>query len=157
MRCPRCGHDQDRVVDSRPAREGAAIRRRRECTSCEHRYTTYEYVERAPTLVAKRDGRRVAYDREKLLTGVLTACMKRPVSREQIDALVDRVEQRVFTGARDEVGSVELGEAVMDELEALDQVAYVRFASVYRDFRNAEQFLAELRGLLGKAPGGEGG
>ena len=152
MLCPACSHDQDRVVDSRSTREGAAIRRRRECLSCGHRYTTYEYVERAPVLVAKKDGRRVPYDREKLLDGVISACQKRPVSREQIDALADRVESRIFSGVQDEVESQEIGEAVMDELEELDEVAYVRFASVYRSFRNVNQFMQELRSLLERHP-----
>lgn len=153
MLCPACQHDQDRVVDSRSTREGAAIRRRRECLRCGHRFTTYEYVERAPVLVAKKDGRRVTYDREKLLDGVMRACQKRPVSRDQIDRLADRVEARIFSGVRDEVESREIGEAVMDELEELDEVAYVRFASVYRSFRNVNQFMHELRSLLERHPG----
>ncbi|RKZ18520.1 transcriptional regulator NrdR [bacterium] len=153
MLCPACNHDQDRVVDSRATREGAAIRRRRECLGCGHRFTTYEYVERAPVLVAKKDGRRVPYDREKLLDGVISACQKRPVSREQIDSLAARVEARIFSGVRDEVESQEIGEAVMDELEELDEVAYVRFASVYRSFRNVNQFMHELRSLLERHPG----
>jgi transcriptional repressor NrdR len=156
MLCPACGHDEDRVVDSRSTREGAAIRRRRECLACQHRFTTYEYVERAPVLVVKKDGRRVAYAREKVVDGVIRACEKRPVSREQIDRLVDRVELRVFASARDEVPSQELGEAVMDELEELDEVSYVRFASVYRSFRNVNQFMEELRSLLDRHPGGAG-
>ena len=138
MRCPNCGHAQDRVVDSRATREGAAIRRRRECLQCQHRFTTYEYVESTPVLVVKKDGRRVPFDREKVVTGVMRACEKRPVSREQIDRLA----------AREEISSVEIGEAVMDELEELDEVAYVRFASVYRSFRNVNQFMDELRSLL---------
>jgi transcriptional repressor NrdR len=153
MRCPACGHDEDRVVDSRATRDGAAIRRRRECLRCEHRYTTYEYVERAPVLVAKKDGRRVPYDREKVITGVMRACQKRPVSREQIDALADRVEARLFSSAKDEVTSTEIGEAVMAELEELDEVAYVRFASVYRSFRNVNQFMDELRQILERTQG----
>ena len=153
MLCPACSHDQDRVVDSRSTREGAAVRRRRECLSCGHRYTTYEYVERAPVLVAKKDGRRVPYDRDKLLDGVISACQKRPVSREQIDELADRVEARIFSGVQEEVESQQIGEAVMDELEELDEVAYVRFASVYRSFRNVNQFMQELRSLLERHPG----
>lgn len=148
MRCPSCSHDEDRVVDSRATRDGAAIRRRRECLKCEQRFTTYEYVERAPALVMKRDGRRVPYDRERIVTGVMRACQKRPVSREQIDQLADRVQARLFSAAREEVSSVEIGEAVMAELEELDEVAYVRFASVYRSFRNVNQFMDELRQLL---------
>lgn len=152
MRCPVCEHDEDRVVDSRSTREGAAIRRRRECLSCQHRYTTYEYVERAPVLVVKKDGRRVAYDREKLLSGLMRACQKRPVSREQMDRVVARVEAHVLGGAADEVQSRALGEAVMAELEDLDEIAYVRFASVYRSFRNVNQFMEELKDLLERQP-----
>jgi transcriptional repressor NrdR len=153
MRCPSCGHDEDRVVDSRSTREGAAIRRRRQCAGCGQRFTTYEYVERAPVLVVKKDGRRVPYDRERIVTGVIRACQKRSISREQIDLLVDRVEGRMFAGARDEVDSREIGELVMSELEELDEVAYVRFASVYRSFRNLNQFMDELRVLLQRHDG----
>jgi len=153
MRCPSCGEDQDRVVDSRSTREGAAIRRRRECLGCGARFTTYEYVERSAASVAKKDGRRVSFDREKVVNGVLRACEKRPVSRDQIDRLVDRVEARLFSAARDEVSSEEIGEAVMDELEELDEVAYIRFASVYRSFRNVSQFMEELRSILERHPG----
>ena len=156
MRCPHCGHLQDRVVDSRTTREGAATRRRRECLQCGQRYTTYEYIERAPVLVIKKDGRRVPFDREKVLGGVLRACEKRKISREELDALVDRVESRVLSQAKEEVSSREIGVAVMDELESLDEVAYVRFASVYRSFRNVNQFMDELRSLLERQPeGGE--
>ena len=140
MLCPSCGHAEDRVVDSRSTREGAAIRRRRECVDCGHRFTTYEYVERAPMLVMKKDGRRVPYEREKTLTGVMAACQKRPISREQMDDLIARVELRLFAGARDEITSREIGEAIMGELEELDEIAYVRFASVYRNFREAQDF-----------------
>jgi transcriptional repressor NrdR len=153
MRCPNCGHEHDRVVDSRSTREGAAIRRRRECLQCNHRFTTYEYVESTPVLVVKRDGRRVPFDREKVINGVMRACEKRAISRDQIDRLADRVAARLFSGAREEVSSVEIGEAVMDELEELDEVAYVRFASVYRSFRNVNQFMDELRSLLDRHPG----
>jgi transcriptional repressor NrdR len=148
MLCPSCGHAEDRVVDSRSTREGAAIRRRRECVNCAHRFTTYEYVERAPVLVVKKDGRRVPYEREKILTGVMAACQKRPISREQMDDLIARVELRLIAGARDEISSGEIGEAIMGELEELDEIAYVRFASVYRSFRNVNQFMDELRILL---------
>lgn len=153
MRCPHCGHGHDRVVDSRATREGAATRRRRECLDCGSRFTTYEYIERAPVLVIKKDGRRVPFDREKVLAGVLRACEKRRVSREDIDALVAKVESRVLSSAREEVSSREIGVAVMDELESLDEVAYVRFASVYRSFRNVNQFMDELRSLLERQSG----
>jgi transcriptional repressor NrdR len=152
MRCPHCGHQHDRVVDSRSTREGAATRRRRECLGCSRRFTTYEYIERAPVLVIKKDGRRVSFDREKILGGVLRACEKRKISREELDRLVDSVEARVLAAAKEEVSSREIGTAVMDELEVLDEVAYVRFASVYRSFRNVNQFMDELRGLLERQP-----
>ncbi len=152
MRCPSCGHSEDRVVDSRSTREGAATRRRRECLQCSHRYTTYEYVEKAPTLVVKKDGRRVPFDRDKLVGGIIHACQKRPVSREEIDHLVARVESRVFSGAADEIPSRDIGEAVMVELQDLDEIAYVRFASVYRSFRDVNQFMDELRVLLDRPP-----
>jgi len=153
MRCPACSHEEDRVVDSRSAREGEAIRRRRECVACGHRFTTYESIERAPMLVVKKDGRRVPYERENILTGLMAACQKRPISRDEMDALVARVEARLFAGARDEVSSVEIGELVMAELEDLDEIAYVRFASVYRSFRNLNQFMDELRTLLDRQEG----
>lgn len=155
MKCPSCGHGQDRVVDSRSTREGAAIRRRRECLECQTRFTTYEYVESTPALVVKKDGRRVPFDREKVIGGVMRACEKRAISREQIDRLADRVAARLFSKARDEVSSTEIGEAVMDELEELDEVAYVRFASVYRSFRNVNQFMDELRSILDRHETGD--
>lgn len=144
-------------MDSRSTREGAAIRRRRECVDCGHRFTTYEYVERAPILVIKKNGQRVPYEREKILTGVMAACQKRPISREQMDDLIARVEQRLFAGARDEISSREIGEAIMGELEELDEIAYVRFASVYRSFRNVNQFMDELRVLLDRSEQSGGG
>jgi len=153
MRCPNCAHTEDRVVDSRSIKEGAAIRRRRQCDHCGHRFTTYEYVEHTSGFVRKKDGRRQPYDRDRLLAGVIQACHKRPVSREQIDALADRVEARVFGPAREEIPSEEIGEAVMEELEKLDDVAYVRFASVYRSFRNVSQFMDELRNVLERGGG----
>ena len=153
MRCPNCGNLEDRVVDSRSTKEGSAIRRRRECVSCSHRYTTYEYVERTSALVVKKDGRRQTYDRDRLLAGVIQACHKRPVSRAEIDALADRVEATVFAPAREEIPSEEIGRAVMEELEKLDDVAYLRFASVYRSFQSASQFMDELRSLLKRDAG----
>jgi transcriptional repressor NrdR len=153
VRCPNCGHNEDRVVDSRSTKEGAAIRRRRECVSCGHRFTTYEYVERTSALVVKKDGRHQNYDRDRLLAGVLQACHKRPVTREEIDALADRVESRIFAPAREEIPSSEIGIAVMEELEKLDDVAYLRFASVYRSFHNVSEFMDELRSLLERDAG----
>ncbi|HSG26957.1 MAG TPA: transcriptional regulator NrdR [Candidatus Krumholzibacterium sp.] len=150
MRCPACGHDEDKVVDSRSTKENSAVRRRRECTSCGHRFTTYEYVEHRPVMVVKKDGRREHYSRDKILNGLLRACEKRPVSTETLENLVDEVERSVSGRVRDEIPTQELGNEVMTRLAAIDQVAYVRFASVYRDFKDVSQFLLELRGLLEK-------
>lgn len=151
MRCPHCGASSDKVVDSRASQGGAAIRRRRECLECGERFTTYEYVEAFSLILIKRDGRREPYDRNKLQTGVQTACARRPISAEQIDDLVRGVETRLQNLGRREVPTVEVGEIVMEELRRLDQVAYVRFASVYRDFKTAEEFRDELDRLSGKA------
>ncbi len=148
MRCPSCGQDRDRVVDSRAVRGGRAVRRRRLCMECDHRFTTYEYVEAAMFVVVKKDGRREPYNREKLVSGILTACEKRPVSRDAIDALVDRVETAIGERGEREVRSQEIGEAVMRELRGLDEIAYVHFASVYRRFKDVGEFLDEVRSLL---------
>ncbi len=150
MRCPACGHDEDKVVDSRSTKENSAVRRRRECLACGHRFTTYEYVEHRPVMVVKKDGRREHYSRDKILNGLLRACEKRPVSTETLEKLVDEVEKTVSSHVRDEIPTSELGNEVMKRLATIDQVAYVRFASVYRDFKDISQFLLELRGLLGK-------
>jgi transcriptional repressor NrdR len=147
MKCPFCGDEDDRVLDSRPAREGSAVRRRRECSKCGNRYTTYESVERASLMVVKRDNSREPYDRDKLLRGVMLACRKRPVSREAMERLVDAVESKLGEEYRVEVAASELGEMVLAQLRALDPVAYVRFASVYRKFETAEQFVEELKNL----------
>jgi transcriptional repressor NrdR len=149
VKCPFCGHAEDRVVDSRSTREGEAVRRRRECLACEARFTTYEYVERLPVTVVKIDGRRVSYDRDKVLLGLIRACEKRPVSRESLEALVDDVERNtVFSAQGSEISSQRLGEAVMSRLKEIDEVAYVRFASVYRRFTDLNQFMVELDQLL---------
>lgn len=148
MKCPACGLDKDRVVDSRAVQDGRAVRRRRSCLECSHRFTTYECVEPATSMVTKVDGRHESYDRQKLTAGVLAACQKRPVSRDEVDALVDRVEAALGEGGEREVSSEKIGEAVMNELQKLDQVAYVRFASVYRHFKDVGQFLDEIRTLL---------
>jgi transcriptional repressor NrdR len=140
VRCPFCGADEDRVVDTRSSQEGRAVRRRRECESCGKRFTTYESVELFPRQVVKRDGRREPYDRQKLLLGIVTACTKRPVNIDTIEAIVERIEQRLEESGRVEVESRWLGEQVMQELQAADEVAYVRFASVYRNFREARDF-----------------
>ncbi|MCP4546185.1 MAG: transcriptional repressor NrdR [bacterium] len=151
MKCPFCGHMEDRVVDSRSTREGEAVRRRRECLACTARFTTYEYVERSPVTVVKTDGRRVSYDRGKILGGLLRACEKRPVSREDLEALVDSVERKVvYSSLGGELTSKQLGEEVMLRLQDLDEVAYVRFASVYRRFTDLNQFTSELETLLDK-------
>ncbi len=147
MRCPFCGADEDRVVDTRSSQEGRAVRRRRECEACGKRFTTYESVELFPRQVVKRDGRREPYDRQKLLLGIVTACTKRPVNIDTIEAAVDRIEQRLEESGRVEVDSSWLGEQVMNELQEVDEVAYVRFASVYRQFKDVTEFMDELRGL----------
>lgn len=139
---------EDKVVDSRAAKDGEAIRRRRECLACGKRFTTYEYIEKTPLMVIKRDGRREAYNREKLLTGLLKACEKRPVSREQLDRLVDDVESATFGKFKNEIRSTDLGNEVIERLQALDEVAYVRFASVYRQFRDVGQFMSEIKNII---------
>lgn len=147
MRCPRCGQDRDRVLDSRAIRQGQAVRRRRQCHGCGERFTTYETVEARPVLVVKRDGRRVAYDRAKVVAGLAKACEKRPVSLEQIEGIVDEIERELAQAAGREVPSHEIGRLVLERLRGVDEVAYVRFASVYRSFQNVDEFLAELRRL----------
>jgi transcriptional repressor NrdR len=148
MKCPACNHLEDKVVDSRTTKEGEAIRRRRECLKCGKRYTTYEYIEKAPLMVVKKDGGREAYEREKLLTGLIKACEKRPVARGQLEKLVDEVEGATFGRFKHEVHSDELGREIIDRLKAIDEVAYVRFASVYRQFKDINEFMDEIRGIL---------
>jgi transcriptional repressor NrdR len=148
MRCPFCKRDDSKVLDSRESAEGTVTRRRRECLSCHKRFTTYERVEELMPLVVKKDGRREPYDREKLISGLQKAVEKRPVSMAQLEALVAEVEARVLERGEKEVPSNLVGEEVMRRLRALDQVAYVRFASVYRSFRDIEEFMDELKGLL---------
>jgi len=158
VKCPFCGHKEDRVVDSRSTRDDEAVRRRRECTLCNARYTTYEYVERSPVMVVKADGRRVSYEREKILGGLLKACEKRPVARESLEQLVDGVERDlVYASLGGELTSQAIGEAVMERLHALDEVAYVRFASVYRRFADLNHFAAELNRLLDQREGKQKG
>jgi transcriptional repressor NrdR len=147
MRCPYCGHLEDRVVDSREAQEGLVTRRRRECLGCARRFTTYERIEDVLPQVVKKDGRREAFDRTKIVDGVATACQKRPVSAEQLEALVAGIERQVQETGDREIRSTVIGEAVMQRLRALDEVAYVRFASVYRAFRDVGEFMTELEGL----------
>ena len=147
MKCPRCGNEDDKVVDSRAVRDGRAVRRRRECSACEERFTTYEAVETRPVLVAKRSGHTVAYNRGKVITGVTKACEKRPVSMEQIEIIVDRVERNLAQSGRREVPSESIGMYVLEQLRDVDEVAYVRFASVYRSFQNINEFFALLNDL----------
>jgi transcriptional repressor NrdR len=150
MRCPFCGHLEDRVVDSREAQDGQATRRRRECLGCERRFTTYERVEESLPSLVKKDGRREAFDRRKVLDGMRRACQKRPVSQERIDEMATRVERRLQESGEREVRSSAVGELVMEMLRAEDPVAYVRFASVYRDFRDVGEFTAAVLGLQEK-------
>jgi transcriptional repressor NrdR len=148
VRCPFCGHTEDRVVDSRVGREGEFIRRRRECLKCRRRYTTYEYVEDVLPHVVKRDGRREPFDRQKLRGSILKACEKRSVGVQAVDDVVADIEAKLHERAEKEISSRELGELVMERLQELDQVAYVRFASVYRQFKDIAQFMDEVKGLL---------
>jgi transcriptional repressor NrdR len=158
MRCPFCGHVEDRVVDSRETQDGQATRRRRECLGCQRRFTTYERIEEVLPAVVKKDGRREAFDRTKILHGLERACQKRPVSAEQIQAMASAVERRLQECGEKEVASRTIGEALMARLRELDPVAYVRFASVYRSFEDVGDFMSELAGLAaGKKPCPAGG
>ena len=148
MRCPYCGNRNDSVIDSRVSRNGSSVRRRRECLKCKRRFTTYEYVERIPLMVIKKDGRREPFDREKLMNGVVVACEKRPVGMKRIEALVDVIERQLEKKHDREVASKDIGELVMKQLHELDEIAYVRFASVYRQFRDVGQFMKELKKFL---------
>ncbi|MCM2250496.1 MAG: transcriptional regulator NrdR [Geothrix sp.] len=154
MRCPFCGHLEDKVVDSRESREGDSIRRRRECLSCARRFTSYERVEEVPLVILKKDGRREPFDRQKVMKGLLLACQKRPVSLARIEQLVGDLHARLMERPDREIRSRELGELIMDELKGLDQVAYVRFASVYRDFKDLPDFVKALEGLMHKEAAG---
>ena len=147
MRCPICGKDNDKVVDSRSAQDGNIIRRRRKCLECGHKFTTYEAIEQTPLYVIKKDNRREPFQREKLLGGIITACKKRPVSMESIERLVHTIEMEIHSGFQVEVPSWKLGEMIIKGLRQLDDVAYVRFASVYRQFKDVEEFMEELRKL----------
>ena len=147
MRCPSCGYLESKVVDSRPSDDGAAIRRRRECLACQHRFTTYERLGDNPLLVTKSDGSSETYDRNKLLRGVTVACAKRPISPDQITSLIDDIEADLRMMPRNEITSRDLGNKVLERLEKLDDVAYVRFASVYKDFQNIEEFASALEEL----------
>jgi len=148
MKCPFCNHIEDKVVDSRESREGDAIRRRRQCLACERRFTTYERIDEVPYMVIKKDGRREKFDRQKVLSGLLKACEKRPVSMGRLAELVDQVEGKVTDSPDREIATTEIGEMLMDALRDLDKIAYVRFASVYRDFQDEEAFFIELKNLM---------
>lgn len=150
MRCPYCGEENTKVMDSRPAEDGNSIRRRRLCDCCGKRFTTFEKVETIPILVIKKDDTRVPYERSKIEAGVLRACHKRPVSSKQLNNLIDEVENALFRSGLTEIPTTRIGELVMDKLKQLDQVAYVRFASVYREFKDVETFMSELQKLSGE-------
>lgn len=148
MKCPFCGHENTRVIDSRPAEENNSIRRRRVCDECDKRFTTYEKIETIPLIVVKKDNNREAYDRSKIEAGVLRACHKRPISADQIKRLVDEVETEIFSMEEKEIPSRVIGELVMNKLKDLEAVAYVRFASVYREFKDINTFMDELKKVL---------
>ena len=148
MKCPYCGYDEDRVSDSRPVDDGASIRRRRECLSCKRRFTTYETVEKVSFVVVKKDGSRQPFDREKLIKGILTSCIKRPVTLSQVENIVSQIEVENGNLANREIPSREIGEQVMAKLKDIDEVAYIRFASVYKEFEDVHSFLAELQTML---------
>ena len=149
MKCPYCNHPDTRVIDSRPAEDGSAIRRRRSCDECGKRFTTYEKVETIPLIIIKKDNNREQYNRSKIERGIIRACYKRPVSAEAIQKAVERIEIKIFNLEAKEVSSTDVGEIVMDELKELDEVAYVRFASVYREFKDVNTFMDELKKMLG--------
>ena len=148
MKCPFCFYTESKVIDSRPAEEGATIRRRRECLACKKRFTTYEIIERLPLVVIKRDGSRQSFDRVKLINGMVRACEKRPVSLGQLEAIADDIEQELQSHLEREVSTAEIGEMVMAHIRSVDEVAYVRFASVYRSFKDINTFMEELTKLL---------
>jgi transcriptional repressor NrdR len=148
VKCPFCAHIEDKVVDSRESREGEVIRRRRECLHCHKRFTSYERIDQIPHMVVKKDGRRERFDRDKVLAGLLRACEKRPVAVKTLEEVVDKVESMVHESSEREVESVAVGEVLMENLRELDKVAFIRFASVYRDFKDVDQFMATLKGLL---------
>lgn len=148
MRCPYCEFTESKVLDSRPTDEGQAIRRRRECISCQKRFTTYEKIEEIPIVIVKKDGNRQSYDRNKVLNGIIKSCEKRPVSMSIIEEIVNDIEKTLSNSMEKEVTSVEIGEMVMNKLKAVDEVAYVRFASVYRQFKDVNSFMDELKKIL---------
>lgn len=148
MKCPFCGETDSKVIDSRPAEDGSSIRRRRQCNGCKKRFTTYEKVETIPLIVIKKDNNREPYDREKIVSGILRSCHKRPISADQINRLVDEIETEIFNREDREIPAQEIGEIVMSRLKDLDAVAYVRFASVYREFKDVNTFMDEIKKIL---------
>ena len=148
MNCPFCGHKEDKVIDSRESKEGDVVRRRRQCLGCERRFTTYERSDEIPYMVVKKDGRREKFDRQKVLTGLLKACEKRPVPMSKLAEIVDAVEGRLSDSSEREISTTDIGEMLMETLRTLDKIAYVRFASVYRDFQDEEAFFNELKSLM---------
>jgi transcriptional repressor NrdR len=148
MNCPFCGHKEDKVIDSRESKEGDVVRRRRQCLGCERRFTTYERSDEIPYMVVKKDGRREKFDRQKVLNGLLKACEKRPVAMSKLAEVVDAVEAGLADNPDREISTTEIGETLMERLKNLDKIAYVRFASVYRDFQDVEAFLNELKNLV---------
>jgi transcriptional repressor NrdR len=151
MRCPFCGHEEDKVVDSRSSKDGKAIRRRRECLKCSERFTTYEYVENVSLTIIKNDQRREPYDRQKLMQGLVAACKKRPISMKKIESIVDKIEEQLEQLGKMEVPSTEIGKMVMLQLYELDEVAYIRFASVYRKFKDVSEFVLEVKEIASKS------
>lgn len=150
MKCPVCRHKEDKVIDSRMSADGVSIRRRRECLKCHRRFTTYEYIEKEALFVVKKDGRRENFNPQKILSGVIKACEKRPISLERMEEVVEQVERTIHKNFEREINSRDIGEFVMERLARLDDVAYVRFASVYRQFKDVNQFMKELKGMLAK-------
>ena len=150
MKCPFCGYDDSKVLDTRPTDEGNTIRRRRECLNCQKRFTTYEKIEQSPIMVIKKDGNRQAFDREKIIRGMIKSCEKRPVSAADIEEAVNNIEKKIENSMKKEISSLEVGEMVMDELKDLDEVSYVRFASVYREFKDLRSFIDELENFVKK-------
>jgi len=149
LRCPFCNYEESKVIDSRPAENGTIVRRRRECIECKRRFTTYEKLESVPLVVIKKSGDRQTYDRNKILSGILKACEKRPISADTIENLLDIIEYKILTTYDKEVQSKDIGEIVIEELKKIDEIAYVRFASVYRQFKDINTFMDELKSMLG--------
>lgn len=154
MKCMYCGCEDSKVIDSRSTDDGRSIRRRRECSNCGRRFTTFETIESVPLLVVKRDGTRQLFEKEKLKNGIIRACEKRPISMAQIDGVADNIEKALYNSLEQEVSSQRIGDLVMQELKTLDEVAYIRFAAVYRQFKDSATFIEEMRKIFGEKPGG---